>query len=87
MMLYYANTVRKGWEDDRDGRMTVYTVILPGDGINFIKQWLSYCKSTKFALCRQLSCMCLLPEVAPNSVLDTANRMGKCTNGIKMLRQ
>ena len=47
----------------------------------------SYCKSTKFALCRQLSCMCLLPEVAPNSVLDTAKRMGKCNADIKMLRQ
>ena len=43
--------------------------------------------STKFALCRQLSCMRLLPEVASNSVLDTVNCMGKCNDDIKMLRQ
>ena len=29
--------------------------------------------------------MCLFPEVAPNSVLDTAKRMGKCNADIKML--
>ena len=39
----------------------------------------------KIALCRQLSGMCLLPEVAPNSFLDTAKRMGKCNADIKML--
>ena len=61
---------------DRDGRMTVYC-----------HSGLVIAKVQKFTPCRQLSCMCLLPEVAPNSVLDTANRVGKCNDDIKMIRQ